>query len=298
MSRQLLVTLITVFVLIDCSNQSKRTQGEGAIDGDLPFNPRREPFDDETMGSLGNTLASGNGGLTTTDQSALQKLFSETNDVNTNDELARISSELAAELEKVRAEENRTGTIMAGRRIQLMSTAITDCMKRALDGAPKPGQTLQGRWQGNGCASSQKKSKKKGGSTSGPRIAIEVAGASSPNRYPVSGGTKGLMGARNDGVGIVSAQPWSGQLSDGNFTGLLNHPKYQKKSGIDYPCAMEVGMVASTNPIPENHVLAMKIVGKCYKQALFLASPAMDATFRKMDPALVQLLQNRMLGIR
>ncbi len=296
MKRQL---FIAALLLGACSNQGPNAnRNDQNIEGenDLPFNPSREPFNDSTKSGLGGAMASGQGGLTATDQMAFQKLFNETDNVNTFDELAKLSDSILAELTQIQTEERRTGIVNAGRRIGLMQSALTDCVQRVAAGAPQPGQPLQGRWEGNGCAV-QAKSSKKGQYQAGPLNAFAIAGIASPNRFPVSGVTSGLMGAKADGVGVVSATPWAGELSDESLRGVVNHPKYQKVGGREYPCSMEVGLRASTNPIPENYVLAMKVLGKCYKQAIFLASPAMDSLFKKMDPALVQLLQNRMLGI-
>lgn len=291
--------LAALLIISACAGNANRSS-LNEQDGDLPFNPGREPFDPDTKSSLGSALSNGSGGLTSADQTALKALFDETDDVNTNDELAALSEAVQAEFKRIQDEERRTGTLMAGRRVQLMQSAFQDCTRRAAEGGPKPGQTLQGRWEGHGCATNAKKSRgtKKSKDAAGPALMINIAGQASPNRFPVSGATSGVMGAQKDGTGVIAAQPWAGQLSDHTFTGVLNHPKYQRKNGQDYPCTMEVGLRASTNPIPENHVLAMKVMGKCYKQALFLANPMLDNAFKKMDPALVQLLQNKMLGIR
>lgn len=286
------LTLIIIGSLaIACQNKPSSTLGS-----DVPG--EKSPFDGDFNSDLNNSLAgNGNtngtvgsgpsGNLTDADKAAIQGMTKELESVNTPE--GALSQDLIDEAKRILDAENNTdGDAEKNAQIQqakmaLVGKIVEQCAEKVGPLAPIPGQPLMGVWKGGGACP----------------VEFTVASAGASPVYTVTGGTKGKMGASAEGTGSVQAEPFSGSLTDSPTagTGSLRHPTFHKTKEGEKPCDVGVSLATSSNPIPENYIKAMKMLGKCHRQALLFMSPVMDKMFKNMPQNLSSLLLNRGIGV-
>lgn len=244
-------------------------------------------LDNPTGGSpagINNTLnrvGSGtNGQLTTSDQNALKQTFNGMDDVAPNGDL--IPQELVDEVQKL-LEDQSKGRDVSAQKMALAGAILESCARKVQPLQPIPGQHLMGVWGGSGKCP----------------VEFEVSGQVNPgtNEFRITGGIQGSLVGAADGRGEVRSS-FTGILNDMPKvgSGTLKNPNFSQGKYGPEACEVQVAMKESRNPIPENYIQAMRKVGLCHRQALFLLSPTMDQMFEGMDPRLASLMQAQLLG--
>jgi len=288
-----ILTSALMVLLVGCMQRSSNFSGteDDDDDTDSPFNGGGGGGGNTNVGSLtGNNGGSGTGGsLTTTDTNTIQNLFQSTANANvtpSNAAASAISSSLQTQINNL-LEQRRRGIEVTAQLMGLAGQMLQECAQKVGVLAPVPGQPLLGEWA----------------STSGDcTVNFRISGApalqqQTTNQYAVSNGLTGTMVADQTGLGVVNANPWSGNIRDtpeiGN--GVLRHPTFFPATGGKNPqparpCETAVALKTSTNPIPANYTEASRRVGCCFRQSLMLMSPTMVQLMSSMDPRLAALL--------
>lgn len=256
-------------------------------------------FNSGTSSVLGGGVekagGSGAGGaLTAADTSSLKNVISAA-DALKNDPNAQklgidstISAELLNEINRVLAQE-REGQNVVTQKWLLVPKILDQCQAKLKPLYPIQGQPLIGEWTGSGACGLQ---------------AFSINGPGADFIYPgsIPGAQDVKVAAYNDGRFELRSNKWNGNGKDSGFNGqnlsgvgtLNTQIPSTTKYGTTYtPCAAQVKLVTSRNPIPANYQTALRVMGDCYRKAMGLLG--MDAIFKNMDPNLANALLQQML---
>ncbi|MFM8315574.1 MAG: hypothetical protein ACKOA8_14925, partial [Deltaproteobacteria bacterium] len=162
--------------------------------------------------------------------------------------------------------------------------------------SPIPGQPLIGDWGpvgGDSCGLSP----------------FTISGPGSQQVYPLGGGLRGNVGAHPDGRFQLSGQNqqgtqgFSGNGQDSGYQGkplsgtasLVTQTKSADAKGnaLVKACTVQVNLVNSKNPIPQNYRAAIKMMGACYRRAFTIMN--MDSVFQNMNSDWSQAMMQQML---
>lgn len=231
-----------------------------------------------------------NGAITPTDTQGLQNVVSAQQTVQppANVDTA-ISQGLIAEMNAALQKE-RAGQDVSAQKVVIMNKIITDCVAKANQFIPLPGQPLIGEWKGNnpGCHLPG---------------TFSVNGPGNQQVYGVSGGINGQLAAYPDGRFELRSAALNGNGTDsgyqnqnlsgtGTLTGSISvdNGKYGVQAT---PCTVKVELLTSRNPIPANYQNAVKVMGACYRKAFAILG--MDSVFKNMNSSLAQTLLQQMM---
>lgn len=274
--------------------------------------PSEEPIEDDSLGNLldDGKESGGSSGMTPAEDQALKSLLKETEAIAPESGDSAVSAALQQEMQNILKEEAE-GRDVAMQKMALAGKMMKECAEKVAGLAPKPGQPLLGEWKGDKCKSPSftlRDTRPKGlipGQNQNQQNSSGGGGASQQGDgiLIADGKIEGKVSPGEDGSGKFTSTKgtWSGTLYDNGLDGLsgagkLTNPKYSKTKYGTKACTANFTLEASTNPIPENYVEAMKIAGNCFRRALIMMSPVMDKMFKGMDPAMRTMLQQSMLG--
>lgn len=238
-----------------------------------------------------------NSALSQSEQKALQQVIISANNQAPASE-ATLGADIIAEAKRLKqAEEEGANTALA--RIALIKAVIDSCEAQVEQLTSKPGYDMRGTWLGTACTGAK--------GAPGAQVRISISGDGTTGPYTAGISTKGQVGFKTNGTGIMNGDPWGGdffyaQGSNGSpvQASTVHNRKFSPagKSGAFNTCAMGMVLEKSTNDAPERTIEMTRVLYACFSKALWVISPLSSFIFQKFPAAIADVFLRQMLGLR